>query len=250
MGVAWGDVTGDGLFDIFVTNFSMDFSTLYGALAGGLYDDVSRATGIGPMTFKNMAWGTAMVDADNDGDLDLVVAQGHIYPQIDAHLEYEGSYAQRNLLAENLGPGKAPLFHDATAEAGPGFEAQFSSRGVAAGDYDNDGDVDLLISNLDAPPTLLRNETDGGSWLTVTAVAKTGLPGPIGTVVTVKAGGRTQVRDIASGDSFMSTHDPRPHFGLGAAATVDEVDVRWPDGSHTVLKDVPARQFLTVTQGR
>jgi hypothetical protein len=248
MGVAWGDVTGDGLFDIFVTNFSMDFSTLYGALPGGLYDDVSRATGIGPMTFRNMGWGTAMVDADNDGDLDLVAAQGHIYPQIDAHLEYEGSYAQRNLLAENLGRGKAPLFHDATADAGPGFEAQFSTRGVAAGDYDNDGDVDLLFANLDAPPTLLRNDSPGGSWLTVNAIAKSGLPGPIGTTVTVKAGGLVQVRDIAAGDSFLSTHDPRPHFGLGAATIVDAVDVRWPDGSHTVLERVPARQILTVRQ--
>ena len=169
MGVAWGDVTGDGRPDLFVTNFAMDFSTLYAALDGGLYDDVSRATGIGPMTFRNMGWGTAFVDPDNDGDLDIVVAQGHIYPQIDAHQEFEGAYAQKNLLAENLGPGKAPLFHDATAEAGPGFEASFSSRGVAAGDYDNDGDVDLLIANLDAPPTLLRNDGAGGAWLTVGA---------------------------------------------------------------------------------
>jgi hypothetical protein len=249
MGVAWGDVTGDGHADIFVTNFSMDFSTLYAGLEGGLYDEVSRATGIGPMTFKNMAWGTAFVDLDNDGDLDIAVAQGHIYPQVDAHLEYEGSYAQKNLLAENLGPGKTPLFRDATAEAGPGFEAQFSSRGMAAGDYDNDGDVDLLIANLDAPPTLLQNDSPAASWLAVDAVARNGLSGPIGTVVTIKAGGRTVSRDIASGDSFLSTHDPRPHFGLGTVTRVDEVDVRWPDGSHTVRRNVPARQMLTVRQG-
>jgi hypothetical protein len=249
MGAAWGDVTGDGLPDIFVTNFSMDFSTLYAALPGGLYDDVSRATGIGPMTFKSMGWGTAFIDPDNDGDFDIVVAQGHIYPQVDAHLEFEGSYAQRNLLAENLGAGKAPLFRDATREAGPGFEVQLSSRGVAAGDYDNDGDVDLLIANLDAPPTLLRNDGAGGSWLTVVPEARTGLAGPVGTVVTIKAGGRTLVRDVASGDSFLSTHDPRPHFGLGTIAVVDEVDVRWPDGSHSVVKNVPAKQFLTVKQG-
>jgi hypothetical protein len=248
MGVAWGDVTGDGLFDLFVTNFAMDFSTLYGALPGGLYDDVSRATGIGPMTFKNMGWGTAFVDLDNDADLDIVVAQGHIYPQIDAHQEFEGAYAQRNLLAENLGAGASPLFRDVTAEAGPGFEALRSSRAVAAGDYDNDGDVDLAISNLDAPPTLLRNDSAGGSWLTVSAIGRTGLPGPIGTVVTVKAGGRTQVRDIAAGDSYLSTHDPRPHFGLGTATTADEVTVRWPDGTASAMRGVPTRQILTVRQ--
>ena len=248
MGVAWGDITGDGRPDLFVTNFAMDFSTLYAGLAGGLFDDVSRATGIGPMTFRPMAWGTAMVDADNDGDLDLVVAQGHIYPQIDAHPEFEGRYAQRNLLAENLGAGHAPLFRDATADAGPGFEVEFSSRGLAAGDFDNDGDVDLLIANLDAPPSLLRNDGTGGSWLTVVPVGRNGLVGPIGTVVTVRAAGRTQSADIVSGDSYLSTHDPRPHFGLGALTRVDQVIVRWPDGTETSLRDVPARQFLTVRQ--
>ncbi len=181
MGVAWGDATGDGRPDLFVTNFAMDFSTLYAGVAGGLFDDVSRATGIGPMTFRAMAWGTALVDADNDGDLDLVVAQGHIYPQIDAHPEFEGRYAQRNLLAENLGARRAPLFRDATPDAGPGFEAEFSSRGLAAGDIDNDGDINLLIANLDAAPTLLRNEGTGGSWLTVVPVGHNGLVGPIGT---------------------------------------------------------------------
>ena len=248
MGVAWGDVTGDGRPDLFVTNFAMDFSTLYAGLPGGLFDDVSRATGIGPMTFQPMAWGTAFVDADNDGDLDVLVAQGHIYPQIDAHPEFEGHYAQRNLLAENLGAGRTPLLRDATADAGPGFEATFSSRGLAAGDIDNDGDVDLLIANLDAPPPLLRNDSAPASWITVVPIARTGLVGPVGTTVTIKAGGRAQSADVASGDSYLSTHDSRPHFGLGAVTRVDEVDVRWPDGTHTMVRDVPARQFLTVRQ--
>jgi len=249
MGVAWGDVTGDGRPDLFVTNFAMDFSTLYAGLEGGLFDDVSRVTGIGPMTFKAMGWGTAFFDPDNDGDLDIVVAQGHIYPQIDAHQEFEGTYAQRNLLAENLGRGATPLFRDATADAGPGFEVSYSSRGIAAGDYDNDGDVDLLVMNLDAPPTLLRNDSPAASWLTVVPVARTGLIGPIGTSVTIKAGSQTATRDVASGDSFLSTPDPRPHFGLGTATTVDEVDVRWPDGTHTIVKNVAVRHMLTVTQG-
>ena len=109
--------------------------------------------------------------------------------------------------------------------------------------------MDLLVTNLDAPPSLLRNESRGGAWLTVVCEGPRGEPGPVGTTVTVRAGGRTQQRDIASGDSFLSTHHPRPHFGLGAAERVDEVDVRWPDGSHSVRRNVPARQFLRVRKG-
>ena len=249
MGVAVGDATGDGVLDIFVTNFSEDFSTLYRGLGRGAFDDASRDTGVGPITYRPLSWGTAMADLDNDGDLDLVVANGHIYPQVDRHPQLVGTYAQRNLLLENQGAGATPMFRDATAGAGPGFEQVRSSRGVAVGDYDNDGDLDLLVTNLDEPPSLLRNETAGGSWLTVVCEDPRGGIAPIGTRVTVRAGGRTQWRDIAAGDSFMSTHDPRPHFGLGAATRVDEVDVRWPDATHTVLRDVAAGQFLRVRKG-
>ncbi len=249
MGLAAGDATGDGVLDLVVTNFSEDFSTLYRGLGGGLFEDVSRASGVGPATRRWLSWGTALADLDNDGDLDLVVANGHIYPQVDRHPEVVGRYVQRNLLLENRGPGASPQFADATAEAGPGFEELLSSRGLAVGDYDDDGDLDLLVTNLDAPPSLLRNESRGGAWLTVVCEGPHGEPGPVGTTVTVRAGGRTQQRDIAAGDSFLSTHDPRPHFGLGAAERVDEVDVRWPDGSHSVRRNVPARQFLRVRKG-
>jgi hypothetical protein len=161
-----------------------------------------------------------------------------------------GTYAQRNLLLENGGAGATPMFRDATDRAGPGFAQIRSSRGVAVGDYDNDGDLDLLVTHTDEPPALLRNDTAGGSWLTVVCEGPRGDVAPIGTRVTVRAGGRTQVRDIAAGDSYMSTHDPRPHFGLGAAGAIDEVDVRWPDGTHSVRRNVKARQFLRVRKGR
>ena len=153
--------------DIFVTNFAEDFSTLYAGQPGGVYEDVSRETGIGPMTYKALSWGTAFADLDNDGDLDIVVINGHIYPQIDRHPEFIGTYAQKNLLAENRGRGAVPLFRDATDEAGPGFAGLASHRGLAVGDFDNDGDLDLLITRLDGPPLLLRNDSTGGSWLTV-----------------------------------------------------------------------------------
>ena len=249
MGIALGDVNGDGVPDVFVTNFSEDFATLYAGGPGGIFEDVSRATGIGPMTYKPLKWGTAFADLDNDGDLDVVVANGHIYPQVDRHPEFIGTYAQRNFVAENLGKG-APLFRDATATAGPGFEEAASYRGLAVGDFDNDGDLDLLFTRLDGPPVLLRNDSPAaGTWLTVIPEGAKGEPSPIGTTVTIKAGGRTQWRDIAAGDSYLSTHDPRPHFGLGSVEIVDEVDVKWPDGSHTVKRQVKARQFLHVRKG-
>jgi hypothetical protein len=249
MGVAVGDITGHGRWDIFVTNFAEDFSTLYESTGDGLFEDVSRATGIGPITYRSLKWGTAAVDLDNDGDLDLVSANGHIYPQIDSHPEFVGTYTQRNLLAENLGPGATPLFKDVSAEAGPGFETLASSRGVVVGDIDNDGDLDLLITRLGQPPQLLRNDSASGAWITIVAIGKSGETGPVGTLVTIKAGGHTQRRDVAAGDSYMSTHDPRPHFGLGGADTVDEIDVRWRDGSHTIRRNVKARQFITIRQG-
>ena len=249
MGLAVGDVDGDGVLDLFTTNFSEDFSTLYLGLGDGLFEDVSKRSGVGPATFRPLSWGAAFADLDNDGDLDLVVANGHIYPQMDRHPELIGTYVQRNQLLENRSTPGAPAFTDVTAQAGPGFEQLLSSRGVAIGDFDNDGALDVLISNLDAPPTLLRNESAPGSWLTVVCEDERGGLGPVGTVVKIRAGGRTQRRDIAAGDSFLSTHDPRPHFGLGASETVDEVDVRWPDGSHTVRRNVVARQFLRVRKG-
>jgi hypothetical protein len=117
------------------------------------------------------------------------------------------------------------------------------------GDYDNDGDLDILITALDAPPILLRNDSPGGAWITVVCEIPGGEAIPIGATVTLTAGGRAQRRDIASGDSYMSSHDPRVHFGLGRAESVDTIDVRWPDGTHTMRRNVPARRFLTIRKG-
>jgi hypothetical protein len=249
MGVAVGDVDGDGILDLVTNNFSEDFSTLYRGLGNGLFEDVSGASGVGPATYRNLKWGAALADLDNDGDLDLVVASGHIYPQIDRHPEIIGTFAQRNLLLENISRPGAPAFRDVTEQAGPGFQLVRSNRGLAVGDFDGDGRLDLLFAHIDAPPSLLHNETEGGSWLTVVCEDERGGTNPIGTVVTVRAGGRTQWRDIAAGDSFMSTHDPRPHFGLGTAEAVDEVQVTWPDGSRSIRRNVAARRFLRIRKG-
>jgi len=243
MGVAVGDVNGDLLFDIVVTNFSEDFTTLYIGEGDGFFRDASHDTGIGAATFLPLSWGTVLADLDNDGDLDLVIANGHIYPQVDEHPEFGMVYAQRNQLLENLGDGR---FEDVTDHAGPGFALARSSRGVAAGDYDNDGDLDLLITALDGPPVLLRNESTVGSWLNIACDVPPGGGGIIGTRVEVEAGGHRMVRDISSGGSLLSVHDPRMHFGLGSADVAEQVKVMWLDGSTSVESEVSANRFLVV----
>ena len=245
MGVAVGDVDGDLNLDIVVTNFAEDFTTLYKSLGGGFFEDASGASGIGDLTFDSLSWGALLADLDNDGDLDLTIANGHIYPQVDEHPEFGLSFNQPNLLLENDGSGH---YSDATGGAGPGFEQIRSSRGLAAGDYDNDGDLDLLISNLDEAPSLLRNDSAPGRWLTVELAAPPGEGPTIGSRVVVAAGGRQMVRDLASGGSYLSAHDQRLHFGLGHLESVDRVEVTWPDGSRTLLQDVPAGQFLTISR--
>ncbi|MFO0981929.1 MAG: CRTAC1 family protein [Planctomycetota bacterium] len=248
MGITMGDVDQDGLPDLFVTNFAEDFSTLYRGTGQGFFEDATVKSGTGAPTYAPLSWGTTLSDLDNDGDLDLVIVNGHIYPQVDRHPEAGMSYLQKPLLLENLGNGK---FVDASAGAGPGFATARCSRGLAAGDYDNDGDIDLLITNLDAPPTLLRNDSEQGAWLTVACEVPPGTCPLIGTIVTVQARGRTQTRDVTSSDSYLSCPDPRLHFGLGAATVVDQVTVAWSDGTLTTLEQVlPGRIVKVVKPGR
>ncbi len=244
MGLTFGDADGDGIVDVFVTNFADDASTLYRGTGKGFFEDVSAAVGIAAATFHPMSWGTTFADFDCDADLDLVVANGHIYPQVDLHPDKGATYLQPPTLLENDGSGK---FADASSRAGPGFRVARCSRGLAAGDYDNDGDLDVAISNLDAPPTLLRNDSPHGAWLTIVCAAEGKAP-PVGTVVEVVAGGRRQRREVLSSDSYLSAPDPRLHFGIGAATIADEVVVRWPDGTLTNLTRVAVNRFLRVVR--
>lgn len=244
MGLAWGDYDGDARPDIFATHFEDDYNTLYLNEGAGLFADVSVAAGLGRTSFHLVGFGTGFFDRDNDGDLDLLVANGHVYPQI-ARAGSGTSYAQPNQLLDNRGHRFELLLPSRGDSLGPAKV----SRGSAIADYDNDGDLDLLITNLDDRPTLWRNDVGNRqNWLGVKLVGRKSNRGGIGARLRLTAGGKVQVRDIISGSSFLSSEDPRAHFGLGRTETVDSLQVRWPSGAVQVLKNLRINQYWVVEE--
>ena len=235
MGLAAGDLDGDGLPDLLVTNFYKDVSTVYRNLGQLVFEDVTRAMALAEATYSPLSWGTTFADLDLDGDLDVFVANGHIYPQADQAPEAGTTFRQRNLLLANQGG----TFRDVTAAAGPGLEVVEVSHGLAVGDIDGDGDLDLAVSNIDAPPTLLRNDSPpAGAWLMVSA--------PEALRVDVEAGGKRWVRHRIVGASFLSESDPRFHFGLGGAETLDRLEVVRPGGGRSRFLAPPAERQLVI----
>ncbi|MGH9751134.1 MAG: CRTAC1 family protein, partial [Candidatus Polarisedimenticolia bacterium] len=236
MGVDAGDYDNDGRFDLFVTNFSHDYSTLRHNEGDLFFLDVSMALGVGAATFPTLGWGTGFLDHDNDGDLDLFVANGHVFPMID-RAGLGTTWKQKNLLLRNDG-GR---FTDVSAASGPGFEELHSARGAAFGDLDDDGDLDVVVNNIDEPPALLRNDGgNGGSWI---ALRLRGAPPnrtAVGARAVVIAGGLRQTAEVRAGSSHNSCSDPRLHFGLGKAARADRVEIRWRSGRTQVLENLPA----------
>ena len=237
MGLAAGDLENDGLVDILVTNFQKDVSTLYRNLGDFVFDDITRNVRLGQPTFARLSWGTTLSDLDHDGDLDVFVANGHIYPQADLLPEISGGFAQPNLLLLNDGKGLV----DISGSAGPGLQVKKVSHGLVVGDMDFDGDLDMAISNVDEPPTLLRNDSaDLGNWLLVDA------PGAIR--VEADAGDLHLVRHLVIGASFLSVNDPRHHFGLANAEQVDRLTLIWPGGSRRQLRSLPTGRVVVVPQ--
>jgi len=247
MGVATGDVDGDGRPDLVVTNFWRDATTLYRNLGDLIFEDVTRPLGVRDPSYQPLSWGTALADLDLDGDLDLFIANGHIFPQADDVPEAQTSYAQKNLLLAQEG-GR---FVDATDDAGPGLQVAESSRGLAVGDVDGDGDLDLAISNVDAPPTLLRNDTEraGGAWLLVDA------PGALR--AELASGSRRWVRQRVIGSSYVSVSDGRFHFGLGAGdvpagegGRARRLELVWPGGRRLAISGLAADRVVVVRRQR
>jgi len=246
MGVAVGDYDGSGRLSLFVSNFAEEYNALY-RNEGDYSSDVSFRSKTGASSLPYVGWGTAFFDYDNDGWEDLVVVNGHVYPQLDgARLGASAGYRQRKLLYRNLGDG---TFEEVAAQGGPAFLEQRVSRGLAMGDLDNDGRVDLVVNDLDGSPMVLRNEAPGGNWLQVRLEGSDRNADAIGALIRVEAGGRTQLRSIRSGTSYLSQDDMRQHFGLGSAARVDHVLVTWPDGTTLERRNVEAGQVLVLVQG-
>lgn len=243
MGVACGDYENKGEVAVYVTNFADDTNTLYRNEGGMNFLDTTFRAGLGPATIPYVGWGTFFFDVDNDGWLDLFVVNGHVYPQIDTSAGSQ-RYRQRSQLFHNLGTGR---FQE-VAKDGLGVPPAVS-RGAVWGDLDNDGALDIIITNLDEPPTLLWNRVRPKlNFLTLTLTGTESNRDAVGARVRLRTGSQWQLREVHSGDSYLGSHDPRLHFGLGKAAQVDEIQIRWPSGATSVLHDVRANQFITLRE--
>lgn len=231
MGIAVGDYDGDGRLDLLKTNFAGDHPNLFRNVGRGIFEDSVLKAGLG-VNPQYVAWGVAFADFDNDGWLDVFQVNGHVYPELDARSQTESGgeeYRNPRIVYRNLGNGR---FEDVSHLSGAAIASKHSSRGAAFGDFDNDGDVDVLIMNMNEPPSLLRNDAAGaGHWLRVSLEGTVSNRAAIGAIVTVKSGGRSQVQAVLSQSSFVSQNDLRLHFGLGRADAVESIEVQWPSGN-------------------
>jgi len=246
MGVAVGDYDCDGWLDIFKTNFTDDTCNLYHNNGDGTFSDVTFPSGIA-VNSRFVAWGCGFLDYDNDGWADLMQINGHVYPEIAGH-EVGQTYKNPRIVYRNMGNGQ---FKDVSAVMGPGISEHFSSRGAAFGDYDNDGDVDVLVLNMNDLPSLLRN--DGGNkqnWIKIKLIGTKCNRTAIGARVRVVVGDHVQMDEVHSGSSVMSQGDLRLHFGIGKAEMVDVIEVKWPTtGKLERFPQVKANQILTIREG-
>ncbi|PYX26544.1 MAG: RNA-binding protein [Acidobacteria bacterium] len=244
MGAAAADYDGDGWLDLARTNFSEQVTTLYRNYGNGAFEDASIKAGLG-VNRKYLGFGLGFFDFDNDGWKDLFLANGHVYSQI-AGRKLHVSYKEPKVLYRNLGTGR---FEDVSTKVGPALRAENLGRGCAFGDFDNDGDVDVIVNNLDGPPTLLRN--DGGNknnWIMIKCIGTRSNRSAIGTRVKVTSGKHSQIDEVMSGSSYYSQNDFRLHFGLGRASQADRVEVAWPSGVKESFPNLPANHLYVVQE--
>ena len=246
MGVAIGDYDHSGGWSIFVTNFSNEYNALYKHEKAFQFTDASFRSQTAKPNNPYVGWGTHFLDYDNDGWQDLLVVNGHVYPQVE-RTALAARYAQRKLLYRNQQNG---TFGEVTATAGPALNEPSVSRGSAAGDLDNDGDLDVVINNLDGAPTVLRNDGGNrGNFLVIDLEGRTGNRSAVGALVVVRAGDLVQRAERRSGDSYLSHSDARLHFGLGTRTTIDSIEVRWPNGVVQRFGEISANTFIKIVEG-
>jgi len=246
MGTDAADYDGDGNFDLVVTNFSHDFNTYYRNRGRMIFSD-STFEGRFRDSFEKLCWGIKFFDFDHDGWLDVFHANGHVYPEVNDHANLDTTFKQTNSLYRNLG---GTTFENVSERAGPGLAIRESTRGVVLADLDRDGDLDLAMTNMEAPPTVLFNEAQvSGNWISFRLIGSVSNRDAIGARLRLEAGGRVQLREVNPFGSFQSQSDYSVHFGLGPADNIDRVTIRWPNGESEVLTDLAAGQFVTVTEG-
>ena len=246
MGIAIGDYNRDGKLDLLITTFSDDYKTLYRNDGDLAFTDVAFKAGLGPSTIPFLGWGAVFIDFDNDGFLDVFLANGHVYPVADKS-EWGTTWAQRAQLFRNLGGSK---FQEVPPATGSGLAAVVSARGAAFGDLLNDGHTDVVLNNMDSSPLLLRNSVrNGNHWIAVKLIGKGKSPrDAIGAKVFVTAAGQRQRADVVAGGSYASSSDPRLHFGLGDAAKIDKIEIVWPDGLKQQLIPKTIDSILSITE--
>jgi hypothetical protein len=248
MGVDLGDYDNDGWLDIHKTNFANDHNTLYRNMGEeGYFLDLSYRMGIGEPSYASLGWGTGFHDFDRDGWLDIFVVNGHVYPEV-ASARIQSEYAQAPLLFRNR---EGKRFEEISSGSGPGAGAKHASRAAAFADYDDDGDIDVAVTNMNERFSLLRD--DGRSenhWVGLRLIGRKSARDALGARVTLTAGGMTQIREVRSGASYLAQSDLRVFFGLGAAARVERLSIRWPTGLVETFEDLAVDRYSTFVEPR